>query len=96
MLGGATQKISTIVELAEELYDRVNELRQRLEAVDDTVESTGARVEAIEGELAEQRAILEAIAADHGVDVATVIEAVEAESATEDDAEADAPSADQS
>lgn len=69
MLGGAGQKISTMVELAEDLYEKVNELRQRVESVSDTVEETGERVEAIEGELAEQRALIEALAEAQGVDV---------------------------
>lgn len=72
MLGGAGQKISTMVELAEDLYEKVNELRQRVESVSDTVEETGDRVEGIEGELAEQRAILEAVAEEQGIDVDAV------------------------
>lgn len=77
MIGGVGQKVQTVVELAEELYERVNELRARIESVSDTVEDTADRVERLETELAEQRAVVEAIAEDHGVDVDAVVASVE-------------------
>ena len=74
MIGGAGKKISTIVELAEELYERVNDLRARMESMSETVDGTADRVEAVEAELAEQRALIEAIAEEQGVDVEAVRE----------------------
>jgi archaellum component FlaC len=74
MIGGAGKKISTIVDLAEELYERVNELRARVESVSDTVDDTADRVERLESELAEQRALVSAIAEEQGIDVAAVRE----------------------
>lgn len=73
MIGGAGKKIQTIVELAEELYERVNELRSRLEEVDRTVEETAERVESLERDVAEQRALLEALAGAEGIDVDAVV-----------------------
>ena len=79
MLGGAGKKLQTMVELAEELYERVAELRTRLEAVAETVEDTDARVERLEAELADQRAVVEAIAEERGIDVASVVESAESD-----------------
>ena len=90
MIGGAGKKLGTMVELAEELYERVNELRSRLEAVDETVESTADRVESIEREAAEQRAILEAMAEAQGIDVEVVVDSV---SAAADEEQTDEPPA---
>ena len=78
MIGGAGKKISTMVELAEELYERVNDLRARMESMSGTVDETAARVETLEAELAEQRALVEAIAEEQGVDVDAVMESVAA------------------
>lgn len=83
MIGGAGKKIQTMVELAEELYERVNELRSRIESVSDTVEETSDRVEAIDREVTEQRAILEAVAEAQGVDVDAVAGAAVEEPAEE-------------
>jgi archaellum component FlaC len=77
MLGGAGKKIQTMVELAEELYERVNELRERVESVSGTVEDTAERVERLEGELADQRAIVEALAEERGIDVSDAVAATE-------------------
>lgn len=67
VLGSATQKIQTIVELAEDLYEKVTELREELLETKDTVRNIDERVTAIERELDEQRVILEEVAADHDI-----------------------------
>lgn len=86
MIGSAGKKIQTIVELAEELYERTNEIRRKLQETSETVETTADRVERLEVEVAEQRAIVEAIATDHGVDVEAVADSV---SMGRDEAESD-------
>ena len=77
MIGGAGKKISRMVDLAEELYERVNDLRARVESMTETVEGTADRVERLEAELAEQRALVAAIAEEQGVDVEAVRESAE-------------------
>ena len=72
MIGGASKKISTIVELAEELYDRTTEMRKTLQETGETLDDTAERVKRLEAELGEQRALLEAIAEAQGVDVEAV------------------------
>ena len=79
MIGGAGKKIQTMVELAEELYERTNEMRRKLQETSETVEGTADRVERLEVEVAEQRAIVEAIAAEHGIDVAAVADSASME-----------------
>jgi len=74
MIGGAGKKISTMVDLAEELYERVNDLRARMESMTETVEGTADRVERLEAEVAEQRALVAAIAEEQGIDVEAVRE----------------------
>jgi len=69
MLGDAKKKIQRVVDLAEQLYEKVNELNRRIKDTTETVEDTNARVEDLEAELAEQRAILDALAADRDLDV---------------------------
>lgn len=79
VLGGATQKIQTIIELAEDLYERVTELREQVIDTKETVEDSNDRIRSIERELDEQRAVIEAIAQDHGVDLTSVRESISAE-----------------
>lgn len=67
VLGNATQKIQTIVELAEDLYEKVTELREQILELRETLEQTNNRVSNIETELTEQRAILQAIADEHDI-----------------------------
>jgi hypothetical protein len=69
MLGDAKKKIQRMVDLAEQLYEKVNELTRRVEDTTEAVEDTNARIGELETELAEHRAILEAIAEDRGIDV---------------------------
>jgi len=88
MIGGAGKKISRMVDLAEELYERVNDLRSRMESMTETVEGTADRVERLEAELAEQRALVAAIAEEQGIDVEAVRESVSVESQAADAEEA--------
>ena len=70
MIGGATQKIQTVIELAESVYEGVNQLRDQIEELRATVDDTHDRVESIDAELADQRALLEALADESGIDPA--------------------------
>lgn len=72
-LGGATKKLQQVVDMADELYKRLNELRQQLQEVRERVESTDDTVERLERDLEAQGALLEAIAEEQGVDVDAVL-----------------------
>lgn len=72
-LGGATKKLQQVVDMAEELYGRLDRLRSQVEAVNDRVERTDERVGRIERNLEGQRALLCALAEREGIDVDAVL-----------------------
>lgn len=87
-LGDTKRKLQTMIDAAEELYAKMNELREQVEDLRTKVDATNRNVDRMEHELERQRAILEALAADAGVDVDQVladaaIEHADADSATE-------------
>lgn len=89
-LGSTAKKLQTVADIAEKLYTKVVEIREQVEAMKGSVEGTEARVESIERELAEQRALVEAVADAEGIDVDAVTDAVDLAEATVDtDAESD-------
>lgn len=74
MLGNAGKKLQKMVDLAEELYERMNQLREQLRELQGAVEETNDRAAAIETEQTAQRALLEAIADDRDIDVEAVLD----------------------
>jgi uncharacterized coiled-coil DUF342 family protein len=71
-LGSTAKKIQKVADVADELYSKVNELKSQLQELRGTVEETNDRVEDLDRELAEQRAILTALADQQGIDVDAV------------------------
>ncbi|WP_053948165.1 DUF5798 family protein [Halolamina sediminis] len=91
-LGSTAEKLQTVAEKAEKLYERMNKLREEVEETQQAVDETQRRVGRVEEELAEQRAVLDAIAEEHdvGVDaVAAEAHITEAEADDEDAATGD-------
>lgn len=76
-LGSTAKKVQQMVEMAEELYKKLNELREQIVALRETVENTSERVETLERENAKQRALLTALAEDADVDVDGIMSEVE-------------------
>jgi TolA-binding protein len=72
-LGDTKKKIQTMIDTAEETYKRLNELRQQVQELRDRVEATSDTVEHMQYDLAEQRALLEALADQQGLDAEQVI-----------------------
>lgn len=94
--GGTAKKIQTVVDLAEKVYDRLNHLVSQVKTLQEQVETASDRVDENRRALAEQRALLEAIAAEQGLDVDAVLEDVELPDGAAEgdgDAAADAESA---
>lgn len=92
-LGSTAKKLQKVADIADDLYTKVTELKTQLQSLQGTVDETNAGVADIERELTEQRALLEAIADEQGIDTERVLtEAVieDAEAAAADDAEATA------
>jgi uncharacterized coiled-coil DUF342 family protein len=80
-LGGATKKLQMVADMGEELYGRINELREQIVNVRETVDETNQRVAAVENKLDGQTAILEALAEAQGIDVEEVLTDVAIEEA---------------
>lgn len=72
-LGDTAKKIQTVADRAEKTYKRLEELREQVNETRDTVNDTNERVAELETDVAEQRAILEALAAESGIDVDEVL-----------------------
>ncbi|KAB1188515.1 MULTISPECIES: DUF5798 family protein [Haloferax] len=72
-IGGTAKKLQKVAEMAEDVYKKLNELREQIVEVRETVGETKQRVDRLEAENAEQRAILEAIAKEQDIDTDAVI-----------------------
>ncbi|WP_123533402.1 DUF5798 family protein [Halosimplex salinum] len=72
--GDTAKKVQRVTELAEKLYERVNQIVEQVQEVRERVESTSDQIESIDRELAEQRVIVEALAEQQGVDTDAVVE----------------------
>lgn len=88
-LGSTAKKLQTVADMAEKLYAKVNEIRQEVESVQESVEETESRVEALEGDIAQQRALVEALADAQGVDVDAVLDEVDTTADGGDDSDGD-------
>jgi TolA-binding protein len=71
-LGNTAKKLQQVANMAEDVYGRLAELREQVSATRETVEETSRRIDRLESEAAEQRALLEAIAEDRGIDLDAV------------------------
>jgi hypothetical protein len=71
--GSTAKKLQKVVDMADDLYAKLNEQMEQLQKLRDTVEETSGRVEAIDREQAEQRALLEAIAEKQGLDTDAIL-----------------------
>jgi len=74
---GTAKKLQKVVNAAEELYGKMNEVIGRLTDLETEVERTSAQVDHIEYDLAEQRAVMEAIAEAEGLDVDEILESAD-------------------
>lgn len=72
-LGDTTKKLQKLADTAEELFVKLNELRQQVQETRERVNATHDKVSELEHEQAEQRALLEALAEQQGVDVDQVL-----------------------
>jgi archaellum component FlaC len=68
-LGSTAKKLQQIADMAEDVYARLNQLREQVTETREAVDETKDRVEEMDRELAEQRALVEALAKKQGLDV---------------------------
>ncbi|WEL17609.1 MULTISPECIES: DUF5798 family protein [unclassified Halorhabdus] len=71
--GDTAKKLQKVTSAAEDLYEKMNQLRGQVQSLREEVATTSEQVDEIETDLAEQRALIEAIAESQGLDVETVI-----------------------
>jgi len=86
-LGGTAKKLQKVTDMAEDVYTRMNDLRDQVVQMRETTQETSDRVERLERETAEMRAILEALAENEDIDVASVTadaHIIEAEASDDD------------
>ncbi|WP_424015249.1 DUF5798 family protein [Halorubrum xinjiangense] len=94
--GDTAKKIQTLADRAERTYKKISELRDEVDETQETVIDTSERVKTLENEMAEQRAVLDAVAEEVGVDLervsteAHITDAEESAAAKGGDADADA------
>lgn len=83
--GSTAKKLQKVADIADDLYSKVNELKSQLQAMRETVEETNDRVDDLDGRMDEQRALLEAIAEQQGIDTEAVVETIDADTADQSD-----------
>ena len=92
-LGGTAKKLQKVTDMAEDVYTRLNDLREQIVEMRETTQETSDRVDRLEREAAEMRALLDALAEAEGIDVESVTAEAHIAEAERDD-EADAADAD--
>jgi uncharacterized coiled-coil DUF342 family protein len=80
-LGGATKKLQKVADMGDELYSKINELREQIIEMRETVQDTNERVDALENKLDQQGAILEALAEQEDLNVDELLTEVAIEEA---------------
>lgn len=80
-LGGATKKLQKVADMGDELYSKINELREQILEMRETVQDTNERVNALENKVDQQGAILEALAEQEGLNVDELLTQVAIEEA---------------
>lgn len=80
-LGGATKKLQKVADMGDELYSKINELRDQILEMRETVQDTNQRVNALENKVDQQGAILEALAEHEGINVDELLTEVAIEEA---------------
>lgn len=94
-LGGTAKKLQKVTDMAEDVYARLNDLREQIVEMRETTQETSDRVDRLERETAEMRALLDALAEKEGIDVESVTaEAHIAEAERDDEADGADPDAD--
>jgi len=93
-LGGTAKKLQKVTDMAEDVYTRLNDLRDQVIEMRETTQETSDRVDRLERETAEVRALVEALAEQEGIDIDVVTAEAHITDAERDDdggeAEADA------
>jgi DNA anti-recombination protein RmuC len=90
--GGTAKKLQKVAGMAEDLYAKMNDVVSQVQDLQSDLEATSDQVDDLEQELTEQRALVEALAAQQDVDVQAVL--ADVGSAVEDETAAEAAGTD--
>jgi archaellum component FlaC len=88
-LGGTARKLQKVTDMAEDVYTRLNDLRDQIVEMRETTQETSDRVDRLERETAEVRALVEALAEKEGIDVERVTAEAHIAEAEREGADAD-------
>ncbi len=88
-IAGTKQKIQRVVKVGEETYKKINQVIEQVEQLREDLEKTSEQVDHIEREQAEQRALLESLAEEQGLDVDATLDDVEYPERLQEDNEAE-------
>jgi len=72
-IGGTAKKVQKATKIAEESYKKMQAMTEQMRALQNDMETTSRQVDEMEFELAQQRALLEAVATKQGLDPAEVL-----------------------
>jgi uncharacterized coiled-coil DUF342 family protein len=72
-LGDTKKKIEKMISAAEDLYEKMNQLRTQVDDLRSKVEKTSEQVDAMEHDLDEQRVLIERMAREQGINVDEVL-----------------------
>ncbi len=92
-LGSTAKKIQMLSDSAEKMYRQVQEMQGRIVGLEEEVDETHETVTRLDDRVAEQRALLVAIAEEQGLDAEAILAdaAIEEAEPTAEGASADAP-----
>jgi len=83
-LGDTTKKLQKVAGMAEDVYQRMTELRDQMVELRETVEATHETVRSVERRVTEQEALVRELAEREGIDVEAVLAEANIEEAEPD------------
>jgi chromosome segregation ATPase len=93
-LGGTAKKLQKVTDMADDVYTRLNDLRDQIVEMRETTQETSDRVDRLERETAEVRALVEALAEKEGIDIEGVTAEAHIHEAEREDGDAASESQD--
>jgi DNA anti-recombination protein RmuC len=93
-LGGTAKKLQKVTNAAEELYTKMNEVIGQLQELRQEVQQTSEQVDRMEYDIAEQRAVVNALAEAEGIDIEAVLESADLPEEPGEEAEENEPAGD--
>jgi DNA anti-recombination protein RmuC len=73
-IAGTKQRVQRMIKVAEASYQKITELLERMEKLQNDLETTSHQVDHIEHDLAQQQVLLEALAEQQGLDPEQLLE----------------------